>query len=125
VDHLPDGDIKFQILAHDGFSTALESSNTVTLTRRPPVVSILYPQEKSPFHVDKYLHLWGMATDVSGQPISDRMFIWYLDNKEVGNGRDIWIPSPQDGKHNVALKVRNARGDEGTASSTITVKKGD
>ena len=125
VDHLPDGNIIFQVLAHDGFSTASEISNAVNFPRRQPIVSILFPQEKDAVYADKYLHLRGIATDLSGQPIPDDLFIWYLEKNEVGHGRDIWILTPDAGTYTVTLKVIDAQGGEGTASSVITIKKRD
>ena len=124
VDHLPSGEITFQVLANDGFSTATGSSNTVELPSKPPVVSILYPHEKDPIYRDKYLHLRGTATDLTGLFIPDDSFVWYLEKNEVGRGRDIWVLTPDTG-NTLTLKVTNAQGTEGNAQSVITVRNPD
>ena len=44
ADQLPAGDVKFQLMVHDGFQTVTTTTDVVSLPPRPPVVAILYPR---------------------------------------------------------------------------------
>jgi hypothetical protein len=120
---LPSGDIVFQVMAHDGFYTVAETTKSIELPAKPPTVTIYYPKENDQVYAESRLHLWGMATSFMSGELIEEQFVWYIDEKEVGRGRDIWIENPGEGSHQVRLVVSD-EGGESTASSSITIIKG-
>jgi hypothetical protein len=120
LDQLPSGDIMFQVMAHDGFHTVSGTTTTVHLPPKPPAVTILYPNDNDRVYAETMLHLWGAATSYVGDELSDEQFVWTIDDKEAGRGRDIWVENPGKGEHKVRLVVVD-EGGEGYASSSINV----
>jgi hypothetical protein len=116
LDQLPAGDVKFQILAHDGFSTASAATDTIQLPPRPPTVTTLYPKTDDVVYAERHLHLWGTATSAYDAPISDERFVWSIDGNEVGRGRDLWVDSPEPGHHELRLDVSDEGGTGSVAS---------
>ena len=119
LNHLPSGDLKFQVLAHDGFATASKITNAVKLPPRPFAVSILYPTERDRVYAETFIHLWGTATRLEGEAFADNQFVWYIDGKEVGKGGDIWVENPGVGQHEVRLEVH----DSGEVVSAVSIIK--
>jgi hypothetical protein len=115
IEHLPAGDVRFQILAHDGFSTTSATTTSVQLPPRPPVVTILFPKTDDVVYAERRLHLWGSASSAYDAAIADERFVWFIDEYEVGRGRDIWVDSPEPGRHDVRLDVSD---EGGTTSAT-------
>jgi IPT/TIG domain len=121
MDLLPAGSIRFQVLAHDGFSTAAAASKPVTISELPPAVSILYPRESDRVYAERYLHLRGVATRPGRPAFDDDAYVWHLDDREVGRGSDIWVETPSAGRHGVRLEVRDGE-TVGDASSRFVVR---
>lgn len=120
ADQLPSGQVRFEILAHDGFYTVRGKSEIVELPERPPSVAILYPSTGHRVYADRQIHLWGSAASFAGRSISADNAEWYIDGKSVGTGFDLWVNNPGEGRHEVKLVVRED-GLEGSASSTFEV----
>jgi hypothetical protein len=120
ADQLPSGQVRFEVLAHDGFYTARGQSEVVTLPERPPSVAILYPSTGHQVYADRQIHLWGSAASVAGRSIAADNAEWYIDGKSVGTGFDLWVDNPGEGRHEVRLVVRED-GLEGSATSTFEV----
>ena len=120
ADHLPSGDVRFQLMVHDGFQTVTTTTDVVSLPPRPPVVAILYPRSSDQVYAEKQLHLFGTATSAGGGRVADDQATWYVDGKEIAKGFDVWVPSPGPGAHDVRLDV--TAGDlTGSAAERIDV----
>ena len=59
--HLPSGRLIFRLLAHDGFHSVSAVSRPVGSPRRPPIVSILSPQEGRPYFAGSPLPYWRLV----------------------------------------------------------------
>lgn len=105
LEQLPSGEIQFQVMAHDGFYTTTAESKPIAIAARPPVVTILYPQRDDLAYDERQLHLWGTAVSRSGHDLADEQFVWTINGKEVGRGRDLWVDNPGAGTHQVQLSV--------------------
>ena len=120
ADQLPSGDVKFQLMMHDGFQTVTTTTDVVSLPPRPPVVGILYPRSGDQVYAEKQLHLFGTATSAGGGRVADDQATWYVDGKEIAKGFDVWVPGPGAGAHDVRLEV--TAGDlTGSAAERIEV----
>ena len=120
-EQLPSGEIQFQLMAHDGFFTTLAESNPVEIAARPPVVTILYPKRDDLAYAERQLHLWGTANSRSGHELTDEQFVWTIDGKEVGRGRDIWVDNPGRGEHKIQLSVTEGE-LIGVAETAVTIQ---
>jgi hypothetical protein len=120
VSLLPPGRVRFQVLAHDGFSTTAARSPSITVPDSPPAVSIVYPRESDRAYAERYLHLWGVSSTAGGAPVADDAHVWYLDDEEVSRGADIWIDNPGPGRHALRLEAEGP-GGVGVATSTFEV----
>ena len=121
---LPPGSVRFQVLAHDGFSTTAATSPAITIPESPPTVSILYPGETDRAYNERYLHLWGIASAPGREEAPSDAFVWHLDGKEVGTGADIWVDNPGLGRHELRLEVRTRAGTN-VATSTLEVTEAE
>ena len=104
-DRLPSGEIRFQILAHDGFFTTIAESKPITVAHREPTATILYPTDRALAYAEQQLHLWGAGLGSAGQRLADDAFVWTINDKEVGRGPDIWVSNPGEGEWLVRLTV--------------------
>ncbi len=120
ISGLPAGSITLQLMAHDGFSTASETTKAIEIPARPPEVTIFYPTETDPVYAESRLHLWGTATSFVTGELTNEQFVWTIDEKEAGRGRDIWVENPGAGSHQVHLTVHD-QGGTGSASASIHI----
>ncbi len=121
-DNLPSGEILFQVMAHDGFSTVTGTAKPVNLETQAPQVTILYPVESSEVYAERQLHLFATASVLEGSEIADENFNWFLDDspKPIANGRDVWVDNPGRGKHQLRLEVEHD-GKTGKALSEFEI----
>lgn len=105
AEQLPSGDVRFEVLAHDGFHTVRATTAAVALAPRPPVVTILYPAEAGRVYRDRQMHLWGTASRVEGAAFPAKAATWFIDDVVVGQGFDLWVETPAPGPHRVRLEV--------------------
>ncbi len=105
AEQLPAGEVTFQVLVNDGFSTVAATTNAVTVPKRPPVVTILYPRAGAPRYGERQIHLFGTATEAGGALVDDKAASWYVDGKPVATGFDAWVDDPGEGLHEVRLEV--------------------
>ena len=105
AESLPSGQVLFQVMAHDGFSTVTGTTKPVALKARAPQVTILYPTASSQVYADRQLHLWGTAGLFEGCEIPEDAYHWYLGDELVAKGPDVWVDNPGRGKHQVRLEV--------------------
>lgn len=117
---LPAGDICFQVLTHDGFTTSAAESPAVTVDDRPPTAAILYPKAGDRAYAERQLHLHGTAARAGLAPLTGDAFTWYVDDEEVGRGADLWIQAPAAGSHAVRLTV-DGPGGTGEADSVVVI----
>jgi hypothetical protein len=120
-EQLPSGNIRFEVLANDGFYTVRASSNVIELPARPPAVAILYPGAGARVYGDRLIHLWGTVSSFAGANMASDSAEWFIDDKSVGRGLDLWVENPGAGRHRVRLQVTEA-GLTGMAASDIEVK---
>lgn len=117
---LPAGTVRFQVMAHDGFSTATATTGAVELPERPPAATILYPREGDRAYAEREMHLWGTAHSAAAGPLPDDAFAWTIDGEPVGRGRDIWVAGPGPGSHEIRLEV-SGTGGTGVDASRVEV----
>ncbi|MEW6374060.1 MAG: hypothetical protein AB1584_24365 [Pseudomonadota bacterium] len=120
VSQLPSGPVRFELLANDGFHTARKTTEPAPLPDKPPAVAILYPADGQQVYPDRLIHLAGSAASHSGAAIAPESATWFIDDKPVGVGLDLWVENPGAGRHTVRLEVV-AEGLTGTAVSAIEV----
>jgi hypothetical protein len=120
-DQLPSGRLRFQVLANDGFQTVSATTGSVDLPARSATVTIFYPKEGDQVYAERLLHLWGTATSDRGEDLTEEQFTWFIDDAEVGRGRDIWVDNPGAGRHEVRLEVSDQAGT-GAATSAIELQ---
>jgi hypothetical protein len=112
---LPPGRVALRLLVSDGFHTAVSRLLNVTVPRRPPDASVLSPVENQTFVAGSPMRLWGAAADASGKPVSEGVR-WLVDNREVGEGLDVFVEAPEPGDHDARLIVKTR---DGTIETTV------
>lgn len=124
AEQLPSGRVRFELLANDGFYTVRATTDTVILPAKPPSVAILYPGARARvFYGDRLIHLWGSASSFAGATIEPDAAEWFIDDKSVGRGLDLWVENPGAGRHYLRLQVTEA-GLTGMATNEIEVLGG-
>jgi hypothetical protein len=117
---LPAGAVRFELLANDGFHTVRATTNAVEIAAKPPAVTILYPTAGARVYADRLMHLWGTASSFGGATLAADSAQWFIDDKSVGRGLDLWVDNPGPGHHRVRLEVEQG-GLTGVATSEIDV----
>lgn len=115
------GEVSFQIMAHDGFSTETIQTDPIGIPEREPVVTILHPSPGRPTQ-GAWLHLWGVATSRVSDELDDEDFTWVVDDRVVGHGRDIWVEDPGPKARTVRLDVRDRAG---VGSASVQLRPDD
>lgn len=115
-EQLPSGEVRVQILAHDGFHTVRAETRAVKLPPKPPAVAILYPGPSARVYAEKQIHLLGSGVSFEGGAIAGDQAAWYIDDKFVANGFDVWVDNPGPGRHELRLQV--TEGELQAAAST-------
>jgi hypothetical protein len=110
TDHLPGGELRFEIMVSDGFDTVTAVTDSVRVPRRAPVPTILYPVADRKIVVGRQLHLRGAVASRAGVAPGDVECRWSIDEKEVGRGLDIWVDAPRPGRHAVRLDAHDVGG---------------
>lgn len=118
-DQLPTGNVRFELLANDGFHTARATSDAIVLPAKAPSVAILYPADGTRVYGDRLIHLWGSASSFAGAQIDAGAAEWFIDDKPVGTGLDLWVESPGKGCHRVRLQVTES---DLTAAATSNIE---
>lgn len=109
ISHVPGGTTRFQVMVHDGFSTATAETEDFDLPDRPPSVAILAPGPDETLQSGQSIRLWGAVNTVEGEPVEDEEARWTIDDEVVGEGLDVWIPPLSAGTHQVALLSHGVR----------------
>lgn len=114
------GTVRFELLAHDGFHTLRAATDAVAMPAKPPSVVILYPGAGARVYGDRLVHLWGSASSFAGTIIDADAAEWFINDKLVGKGLDLWIENPGAGRHHVRLQVTEA-GLTGVTTNDILI----
>lgn len=120
AEQLPSGNVRFELLANDGFHTVRAMTDVVMLPAKPPAVTILYPGAGARVYGDRLIHLWGSVSSFTGAGIDADAAEWFIDDQPVGNGLDLWVENCGTGHHHVRLQVTEA-GLTGVSTSDIEV----
>ena len=56
-------------------------------------------------YADRLMHLWGNATSYAGAAIDPEAVEWFIDDKAVGKGFDLWVETPGVGRHRLRMQV--------------------
>ena len=105
-EQLPSGNVRIQILAHDGFHTVSAETETMELPPKPPALAILYPGPSARVYAEKQIHLVGNASSFHGSSLSGEQLTWYIDDNLVANGFDTWVDNPGPGRHELRFQVK-------------------
>jgi hypothetical protein len=107
---LPSGRVDLRLIVSDGFHTARAKPISVTIPAQPPSVSIMSPRPGGTLIAGDTMRLWGAVT-VAGSSVAedDVKAIWYIDDKQVAEGLDVFISTPRAGKHRARLGVTVGR----------------
>ncbi len=119
LDEMPSGDVIFRVLAHDGFYSTYADSKPVRTRPRPPVVSILHPNEGRTYQAGLPLRLAAAVNTQVGAKNDKLELSWFLDDKAVGEGMEYFLTAPEPGRHQCRLVARDD-GGESEARVTFT-----
>lgn len=114
---LPAGQIRLQLVAHDGFFSTYSKTVNLKILERPPEVSILHPIDGRSYVAGQTLRLWGVAAGRGEEQIPPDQAVWLLGKKRIGKGLDAWT-SLDPGEHTLTLKVKT---ETGTASTDVKI----
>jgi len=110
MDGLPSGDLKFRVLAHDGFQTASAISDAIPIPARPPIATILHPMDGRPIPAGGVMRLHAAITSPQGGVDDHATIEWRIDGEPVGSGPDDFVETPSPGEHRVELLVEDPGG---------------
>lgn len=116
---LPTGKIFLQLIAHDGFFTAVSKSIEVSIPDRSPDVAILHPREGCIYGAGQTLRLRGAVTSGDGRPVVKETCSWTIDGTYAGQGLEVWIAAPRAGLHEVTLTVADGRNETVVKKTTF------
>ncbi len=119
TDDLPAGQLTFEVVAHDGFHSVSAVSQPVELPERAPLLSIIRPHQGAPLAAHRPLRLLASATTRSRNVLSDEQLVWYIDDQEVGRGRDVWVNAPGKGDHEIKFAADDPAGQADVSLSVV------
>lgn len=102
---LPAGKVLVRLLVGNGFRTVASKPVPVRVPDRPPVASILSPDDRAVLMAGDPMRVWGVVTDRTGEPADIEHAAWLIDGEEVGAGLDAFIEAPPHGEHRLTLVV--------------------
>lgn len=117
TDPLPGGSMRFELLANDGFHTTRAVTEPLQLPRRGPVATLFHPVDGTQLNGDSRIHLWATAASADGRPLAADAARWFIDDRPVGQGLDLWVDSPAGGPHTIRLEV-----DDGDQRATAMAR---
>jgi hypothetical protein len=107
--------------ATDGPRSARALSEPFPLPERPPVLSVIEPEDGRRFGAHEPISLIGLALDRGGLPLPDGQLVWRLDGEPIAQGQRIVAIAPlAPGHHQIELAYE-AREPEVTQSIAIEV----
>jgi hypothetical protein len=121
LNNIPEGEVHFQVMVHDGFNTAIDVTKALSVPHKPPVAAILHPKDGTQVKRGRLIRLWGLATNEVGEPLPSEASQWFLDGRPLERGPDIFIPAPAPGQHKLTLKVEDQKGYQTEIHGTFKV----
>ena len=116
-DFLPAGKVLIQLVAHDGFFSAVSEAIALEVPGRPASLAILHPREGFTYQVGQTLRLWGSSASPVERPIDPGWYAWKLDGRAIGTGDELWIAAPKAGEHVLTLTLMEP--DQGAVSHEV------
>jgi hypothetical protein len=103
---LPAGRIELRLLVSDGFHTTRSATVNVKISPQAPMVCIMTPRQGANVIAGETMRLWGAVTVLGDERVYERAkATWYIDNRPVGDGLDLFVVAPPKGRHRARLNV--------------------
>jgi hypothetical protein len=103
---LPAGRIDLRLLVSDGFHTTRSTTVNVRIPEQAPAVCIMTPRQRGSVIAGETMRLWGAVTVPGDERVYERAkATWYIDNRRVGDGLDLFVVAPPKGRHRARLNV--------------------
>ena len=103
---LPAGRIDLRLLVSDGFHTTRSTTVNVRIPEQAPAVCIMTPRQRGTVIAGETMRLWGAVTVPGDERVYERAkATWYIDNRRVGDGLDLFVVAPPKGRHRARLNV--------------------
>jgi len=113
-----------QVLASDGFNTAIADSRVFEVTRKAPSAWIGAPQSNALLSPSEAIVLTGHAEDLEDGELTGASVTWSSERQGIlGNGSPLILPALtlDPGEHEITLTATDSDGQTGTASVTVFV----
>lgn len=103
---LPPGPCRLRLLASDGFDTAVSRMVRVSVPSRGPDIAILAPRDGETLVAGNPMRLWGSVSGADSTEVKAR---WLLDGRAIGQGPDLFVTAPEEGRHTLEFEVVSGR----------------
>lgn len=117
---LPAGKLMLQVVVHNGFDSAASQPFAYENPSQPPVPAILHPLRTFSLEAGGVLHLWGSLALQPGGDANPWRCRWFVDDKPVGEGREVFTVAPEPGRHRARFVARGENGEEVMAETEFT-----
>jgi hypothetical protein len=104
---LPAGRIDLRLLVSDGFYTTRAKGVSVNIPPQQPALSIMAPRAGGTVIAGEVMRLWGAMAIPGREDIKDNELkgTWFIDDKQVAEGIDVFVTAPKAGRHRARLSV--------------------
>ena len=102
---VPAGGVLLQLVVNDGFFTAVSDPVGIDAPKQPPAISLLHPQQNQIIAARRPMRLLAIVNDNVGRPVKTAKCSWFLDDRQVAEGADVWVTAPVAGRHTCLLRV--------------------
>lgn len=119
---------RLRVLATDGFHTTIAESGSFVVPTGPPDVVITAPSPNAPAAHGRSLVLLGGAHDKEDGSLGDSELVWSSDRGGLlGTGSSLLVDVDDldTGRHEITLTATDSDGEQGTATTKITVYAGE
>lgn len=117
--------VVIKVKATDGFNTAEETAEGISLPNKAPVSAILSPKTKTAFYLNDEINFHGAALDPEQGLLDGKSLRWQLiDGKnviEIGNGPDFHVKGLVAGNHTIRLIATDRDGAKSSDQIAISV----
>ncbi|WP_238011809.1 hypothetical protein KZZ52_13025 [Dactylosporangium sp. AC04546] len=110
---VPSGEGFLQVVAHDGFHSAVSDPVRIRVPDLVPQVAILHPRDGYTYLAGQELRLWASVIGTASDAV------WTVDGAEAGRGLDAWA-ALEPGEHRITVAVDGAE-----ATVTVTAERLD
>lgn len=115
---------RVQVLASDGFNTAIADSGVFEVTHKAPSAWIGAPQSESLLNPSEAIVLTGHAEDLEDGELTGASITWSSDRQGVlGSGSQLVLPvlTLDPGEHKITMTATDSDGQTATDSVTILI----